>query len=90
MSVSIEAYSFKSVATTASTIVPIPCVLGGVLAASGTSPTIAIKDGGSSGTVVLGTMTLTAGTFVRIPAALSTSLYVEVGGTSPVVTVFYS
>jgi hypothetical protein len=67
-------------------------VLCGAIAASGTSVTINAwddADGTCSSGQVLGTLTMTNGTFYRLPYLATTGLCVTVGGTSPDVTIFW-
>lgn len=64
----------------------------GILAASGTSVTAVIwddADGTCSSNQLSGTLALTNGTFLKFPSRHSTGICITVGGTSPVVTVFY-
>ncbi len=83
-----QAFSYKRLSGTGSTLVFTgDCLLAGVACSAGTSPTISIYDGtSSSGAVVVSSFPLTAGQFVQLPFALSTGLYVTLGGTSPDVT----
>lgn len=65
------------------------CQLIGFTVNSTSSGTLVFRDGGASGTVLNGAITPAAGTFVRFPAIIGTSLYVTVGGTIDI-TVFYA
>ncbi len=48
---------------------------------STTSGTLVLRDGGSGGTAISGTITPTAGTFYRFPAAFGTDLHVTIANT---------
>lgn len=64
----------------------------GILAASGTSVTAVIwddADGTCSSNQLSGTLALTNGAFLKFPSRHSTGICITLGGTSPVVTVFY-
>lgn len=63
------------------------CTLLGFYVNSTSSGTIIIKDGGSSGTVLSGTITPAIG-FHRFPANIGTSCYATIGGTLNV-TLFF-
>jgi hypothetical protein len=58
----------------------------GVFCASSSSGTLKLYDNASaaSGTVVVNTFSLTAGTFYPIPASLANGLYATIGGTADV------
>lgn len=56
---------------------------------STTSGTIVLKDGGSSGTAISGTITPAVG-FHRYPASFGTACYATIGGSALDVTFFYS
>lgn len=60
----------------------------GFYVASTSSGTLVLKDGGSSGTQISGTITPAAGAFHRFCASITTGLHVTVGGTIDV-TFFY-
>jgi hypothetical protein len=57
-----------------------PCQLLGFYVNSTTVGTVVLKDGGSSGTVICGTITPAVG-FHRFPANVGTSLHFTEGGT---------
>jgi len=57
-----------------------PCQLLGFYVNSTTVGTVVLKDGGSSGTVICGTITPAIG-FHRFPANVGTSLHFTEGGT---------
>lgn len=62
----------------------------GLICASSSSGTVKIWDNTSAATtVLLNTMSLTAGTFYPVPGAFSTGLYVTIGGTADI-TVFFA
>jgi hypothetical protein len=65
-----------------------PCTLLGFYVNSTTSGTIVIKDGGSSGTALSGTITPAVG-WHRFPAAVGASCYATLGSTIDV-TFFYA
>lgn len=65
-----------------------PCTLLGFYVNSTTAGTVVIRDGGSSGTALCGTITPAIG-FHRFPAAIGTSAYATIGGTLDV-TFFYA
>ena len=62
------------------------CNLLGVFCASSSSGTLKLWDNASagSGTVVVNTFSLTAGTFYPIPASTADGLYATIGGTADV------
>jgi hypothetical protein len=64
-----------------------PCTLLGFYVNSTTGGTIVIKDGGSGGTALCGTITPAIG-FHRYPAAIGTSAYATLANTIDV-TFFY-
>lgn len=66
-----------------------PCQLLGFYVNSTNAGTLIIKDGGSSGTALSGTITPAAGTFHRFPATVGTSAYATIGGTALNVTFFF-
>lgn len=66
-----------------------PCQFLGFYVNSTTAGTLALLDGGASGTAMGGTITPAIG-FHRYPATVGTSLYATIGGTSLNVTFFYS
>lgn len=57
------------------------CSLIGFFCNSTTSGTVVLRDGGSSGTAISGTITPSAGTFYRFPAVCATNLHVTVANT---------
>jgi len=65
-----------------------PCNLIGFYVNSTTSGTLIIKDGGSSGTALSGTITPAIG-FHRFPATIGASAYATIGNTLDV-TFFYT
>lgn len=65
-----------------------PAILAGFYVNSTTAGTIILKDGGSSGTAICGTITPAVG-FHRFPATFKTSAYATIGGTLNV-TFFYA
>ena len=65
-----------------------PCNLIGFYVNSTTSGTLIIKDGGSSGTALSGTITPAIG-FHRFPATIGSSAYATIGNTLDV-TFFYT
>ena len=66
--------------TASGAISSVPGTLLGWYVNSTTSGTIIIKDGGSSGTALSGTITPAIG-FHRFPAVIGTSAYATIGGT---------
>ena len=66
-----------------------PCQLLGFYVNNTSSGTLVLKDGGSSGTVISGTITPAIG-FHRFPANVGVSLYATIGGTALDVTFFFA
>lgn len=78
-----EAYVAKNIS--ASTLIKTgQGVLGGVFVSSASgSPTLKIYDGtDNTGTVLINTVTPVAATWLRLPVAFGTGLYVEIGATT--------
>ena len=65
------------------------CQLIGFYVNSTTIGTLILKDGGSGGTAMSGTITPAIG-FHRFPANVGTSLYATIAGTALNVTFFYA
>jgi len=65
------------------------CQLIGFYVNSTTIGTLVLKDGGSGGTAMSGTITPAIG-FHRFPANVGTSLYATIGGSALDVTFFYA
>ena len=65
------------------------CQLIGFYVNSTTVGTLILKDGGSGGTAMSGTITPAIG-FHRFPANVGTSLYATIAGTALNVTFFYA
>jgi len=65
------------------------CQLIGFYVNSTTVGTLVLKDGGSGGTAMSGTITPAIG-FHRFPANVGTSLYATIGGSALDVTFFYA
>lgn len=64
-------------------------MLGGILVSSATGATLAVYDGvGTDGTLILDTMSVTAGQPYPLPCKFQNGLYIVVGGTVSA-TVFY-
>jgi hypothetical protein len=66
-----------------------PCQLIGFYVNSTTAGTLVLKDGGSGGTAMSGTITPLIG-FQRFPATVSTSLHATIAGTGLDVTFFFA
>jgi len=66
-----------------------PCQLIGFFVNSTTLGSVVLRDGGSGGTAISGTITPAIG-FHRYPATVGTSLYFTKGGTSIDVTFFFA
>lgn len=66
-----------------------PCQLIGFYVNNTSSGTLVLKDGGSSGTVMSGTITPAIG-FHRFPANVGSSLHATIAGTALNVTFFFS
>ena len=62
-------------------------LIGFYVASVGSSPTLILRDGGSSGTAISGTITPVAG-YSHYPAQCTTGCYATIGGTVNV-TIFY-
>ena len=65
------------------------CQLIGFYVNNTTVGTLVLRDGGSGGTVMSGTITPAIG-FHRFPANVGTSLYATIGGSALDVTFFYA
>ena len=65
------------------------CQLFGFYVNNTSSGTLVLRDGGSGGTVMSGTITPAIG-FHRFPANVGTSLYATIGGSALDVTFFYA
>ena len=65
------------------------CQLIGFYVNNTSAGTLVLRDGGSGGTVMSGTITPAIG-FHRYPANVGTSLYATIGGSSLDVTFFYA
>lgn len=65
-------------------------VLLGVFCASSTAGTIQLYDDAATGTTtpITGSVSLTAGTWYRIPVGFSSGLYAVIGGTADVTIVY--
>lgn len=61
-------------------VTPGPCMLIGFYVNSTSSGTLVLRDGGSGGTVMCGTITPAIG-FHRFPAVVGTSLYATIANT---------
>jgi hypothetical protein len=66
-----------------------PCQLIGFYVNSTTAGTLVLKDGGSGGTAMGGTITPAIG-FHRYPATVGTSLHATIAGTALDVTFFFA
>ena len=66
-----------------------PCQLLGFYVNNTSSGTLVLKDGGTSGTAMCGTITPAIG-FHRFPANVGTSLFATIGGTLDVTFFFAS
>ena len=66
-----------------------PCQLIGFYVNSTTAGTLVLRDGGSGGTVLCGTITPAIG-FHRFPANIGSSLYATIAGTALDVTFFFA
>ena len=66
-----------------------PCQLIGFYVNSTTIGTLVLRDGGSGGTVMCGTITPAIG-FHRFPANVGSSLYATIAGTALNVTFFFA
>ena len=66
-----------------------PCQLIGFYVNSTNGGTLVLRDGGSGGTVMCGTITPAIG-FHRFPANVGSSLYATIAGTALNVTFFFS
>lgn len=81
MGMQIESFNAKSI-TASTALSTSPCTMKGILCCASASGIINVRDGGASGTVIVGPLTLVAGQFYPIPAGLSAGLYIElVSGT---------
>lgn len=88
----IEAIGYNTTNLTASAAIqnnPGGRRLGGIFCASSTAGTVKIWDNtAASGTVVVNTFSVTAGTWYNLPAQTSTGLFITIGGTADI-TVFW-
>ena len=66
-----------------------PCQLIGFYVNNTTAGTLVLRDGGSGGTVLCGTITPAIG-FHRFPANIGSSLYATIAGTALDVTFFFA
>ena len=66
-----------------------PCQLIGFYVNNTTVGTLVLRDGGSGGTVLCGTITPAIG-FHRFPANIGSSLYATIAGTALDVTFFFA
>ena len=66
-----------------------PCQLIGFYVNNTTAGTLVLRDGGSGGTVLCGTITPAIG-FHRFPANIVSSLYATIAGTALDVTFFFA
>jgi len=82
----VESGSFKNVTATGA-ITTGPCQLLGFYVNSTSSGTLVLKDGGSGGTALGGTITPAIG-FHRYPATVGTSLHATIGSTLDVTFFF--
>lgn len=65
-----------------------PGSLIGFFVATTSSGTIVVRDGGSGGTAISGTITPAAGAFYRFPATCVNACYFTIGGTISVTAFF--
>ena len=82
--------AYKRIVDSSAAISAGPCQLLGFYVASTTAGTVVIKDGGSSGTALSGTITPAAGVYHNFPANVGTSAYATLGGTNIDVTFFFA
>lgn len=82
--------AFKNISATAN-VSAVPVCLVGVLCSASTSGTLNLYDSATTTTSVpiTGTINLTAGQYLPIPAAVSSGIYAVVGGTANI-TLFYA
>ena len=83
-----ECGAFKNIAATGA-VSSGPCQLIGFYVNSTTAGTLVLKDGGSGGTAMGGTITPAIG-FHRYPATVGTSLHATIAGTALDVTFFFA
>lgn len=78
--------SYNATSTNASALVKTgQGVCGGVVVSSSTAGTVKLWDNtAASGTVLVDTMSVSAGTSIRFDIAFATGLYVTIGGTATV------
>lgn len=69
------------VITATGTVKAVSGMLQGFFCNSTTSGTLVLRDGGSGGTAISGTITPSAGTFYRFPCTFGTDLHVTVANT---------
>ncbi len=80
---------YTRIVDSSAAITTVACKLLGFYVASTNVGTLIIKDGGTSGTALSGTITPAAGRFHRFPCDINASAYATIGGTALDVTFFY-
>ena len=83
-----EVGAYKNITATGA-VTSGPCQLIGFYVNSTTIGTLVLKDGGSGGTALGGTITPTIG-FHRYPATVGTSLHATIAGSALDVTFFFA
>ena len=83
-----ECGAYKNITATGA-VTSGPCQLIGFYVNSTTIGTLVLKDGGSGGTALGGTITPAIG-FHRYPATVGTSLHATIAGSALDVTVFFA
>ena len=83
-----EAGAYKNITSTG-VVSTGPCQLIGFYVNSTTVGTLVLKDGGSGGTAMSGTITPLIG-FQRFPATVGTSLHATIAGSALDVTFFFA
>jgi hypothetical protein len=83
-----EVGNYKNITSTGA-VTTGPAQLLGFYVNSTTAGTLVLKDGGSGGTVMSGTITPAIG-FNRFPAVVSTSLHATIAGSALDVTFFFA
>ena len=83
-----EVGAYKNITATGA-VTSGPCQLIGFYVNSTTIGTLVLKDGGSGGTALGGTITPAIG-FHRYPATVGTSLHATIAGSALDVTVFFA
>lgn len=89
MGMNTEAFGYKQISASGN-VCAAPAVLGGIFCSASTSGTATVYDDASTGTgtKIVDTFTVAAGTWYRLPFAASAGLNIVVGGTASLTVAF--